>query len=137
MRVLAMVCGIVAGLVGFVFAYLIFVVSMFAGQSNPGFESAGVPLLALLVAAPIAGTIGGILAYFRPHAGRNLLAASTGGWLLVVLLMVYVIYNDPKPREPATAGDVLAGIGMLLIPAVVSAVACLIAARAARRPVPA
>ena len=87
MRALALIVGIVAGLGGCVFAYLVFVLSMFF---NLPWGHAGTPLLALLLATPLAGTIGGIVSYFRPLAGRSLIAVSAAGWFIVALLLAYV-----------------------------------------------
>jgi len=123
MRALAIIVGIVAGLGGWVFAYLVFVLGMFF---NLHLGHAASPLLALLLATPLAGTIGVIVSYFRPLAGRTLVAVSAAGWLIVALLLAYVRWQDQTKGPLSTADALILSlylVGVLSIPALASLLA--------------
>jgi hypothetical protein len=101
---------------------------MFAmGQSAGHF---GYPMMILMAAAPLIGTIGAIVSYWKPLTGRTLMALSAVAWVALALLLVYVRWRDPD-KEPLAATIALAIAGIVSTPALLSLLACWLTTRAA------
>jgi hypothetical protein len=131
MRGLALLVGIIAGLAGFVFAYFSFVFAMFFNL-NINSRFIALILLGLLCATPFVGTIGGIISYWKPLAGRVLMVVSGSGWIVIALLVVYLRWQD-HTKPPLSAGVALTMAGFVSIPALASFLASWLAFRAARK----
>ncbi len=132
MRATALIVGVVTGLAGFGFAYMLFIFLMFAaGSENSGYPGIGMALLLLLFASPLIGTIGGLLSYFKPSAGGALIIVSAAGWILIAALAVYLVQHN-QAKSPGTAAN-LSMVGFILIPALLSLLAWWVASLAARR----